>query len=315
MNKTERQFAITLELQRHKKVRAEDLAQQFETSVRTIYRDMQALSEAGVPIVGAPGQGYSLMEGYFLPPIGFTAKEAVALLVGMDFIGQSLEKDYGEAAKSMIRKVEAVLPEPIQAESRLINDTMKLMYNGIKGENQQEKEYLEKIRQAILQRHKLSFHYIKSISENDGNRKSTRVVEPYGLTLLYGNWVLIAYCELRQSIRHFRLTRMSELDILDDEFTFPDHFTLEQYRPKDDRQLEVVLRLHGNVIDKITEESHFYLERVQRDIDGTLVIFRVRQVEELLPSILSWGSKVEVIEPQYLRKMVKEEALKILNRY
>ena len=67
MNKTERQLAITLELQRTKLIRAEDLAAQFETSVRTIYRDIQALSEAGVPIAGAPGHGYSLMEGYFLP--------------------------------------------------------------------------------------------------------------------------------------------------------------------------------------------------------------------------------------------------------
>lgn len=65
MNKTERQFAIMLELQRSKVLRAEDLAAHFETSVRTIYRDMQALSEAGVPILGSPGHGYSLMEGYF----------------------------------------------------------------------------------------------------------------------------------------------------------------------------------------------------------------------------------------------------------
>lgn len=65
---------ITLELQRSKTLRAEDLASQFETSVRTIYRDIQALSEAGVPILGAPGQGYSLMEGYFLPRLGSQQK-------------------------------------------------------------------------------------------------------------------------------------------------------------------------------------------------------------------------------------------------
>ncbi len=58
-------------------LRAEDLAAAFETSVRTIYRDIQALSEAGVPVIGAPGQGYSLMEGYFLPPVSFTVEEAV----------------------------------------------------------------------------------------------------------------------------------------------------------------------------------------------------------------------------------------------
>jgi len=81
MNKTERMLAIVLELQRKSWVRAEDLASIFEISVRTIYRDMQALSEAGVPLLGSPGQGYSLMEGYFLPPVHFTASEAVSLLI------------------------------------------------------------------------------------------------------------------------------------------------------------------------------------------------------------------------------------------
>src|SRR5690606_8413234 len=82
VNKTDRMLAIVIELQRKGVLRAEDLAAKFETSVRTIYRDIQALSEAGVPVMGAPGVGYSLMEGYFLPPVSFTAEEAVALLIG-----------------------------------------------------------------------------------------------------------------------------------------------------------------------------------------------------------------------------------------
>jgi predicted DNA-binding transcriptional regulator YafY len=83
-------LAIVLELQRKPVLRAEDLADVFEVSVRTIYRDIQALSEAGVPIAGAPGQGYSLMEGYFLPPVSFTVDEAVTLLIGTDFIGAEI---------------------------------------------------------------------------------------------------------------------------------------------------------------------------------------------------------------------------------
>lgn len=78
MNKTERQLAILLELQRRKVLKGEELAEKLETSVRTIYRDIQALSESGVPIIGAPGHGYSLIEGYFLPPISFTVEEAVS---------------------------------------------------------------------------------------------------------------------------------------------------------------------------------------------------------------------------------------------
>jgi predicted DNA-binding transcriptional regulator YafY len=94
MNKTDRLLAIVLELQRKEVVRAEDLATLFEVSVRTIYRDIQVLSEAGVPIIGATGTGYSLMEGYFLPPVSFTVEEAVTLLIGTDFIQQRFDYDY-----------------------------------------------------------------------------------------------------------------------------------------------------------------------------------------------------------------------------
>jgi predicted DNA-binding transcriptional regulator YafY len=100
MNKTDRMLAIILELQRNRMLRAEDLAERFETSVRTIYRDVQALSEAGVPIIGAPGTGYSLMEGYFLPPISFTVEEAVTLLIGTDFIEQRFDQDYEVQAQN-----------------------------------------------------------------------------------------------------------------------------------------------------------------------------------------------------------------------
>lgn len=91
MNKTDRLLAIVLELQYRQVVRAEDLAARFETSVRTIYRDIQALSEAGLPITGTTGTGYSLMEGLFLPPISFTIEEAVILLIGTEFIEQRFD--------------------------------------------------------------------------------------------------------------------------------------------------------------------------------------------------------------------------------
>lgn len=121
MNKTERQLAITLELQRSKTLRAEDLASQFETSVRTIYRDIQALSEAGVPILGAPGQGYSLMEGYFLPPVRFTAEEAV-----------SCSWELILSSKGWIQ-IMVLMQGPLNAKSRLLCRSQFVMSQGLFG--------------------------------------------------------------------------------------------------------------------------------------------------------------------------------------
>ena len=91
MNRTDRLLAIVLELQGKGHQRAEDLAETFETSKRTIYRDMLALGEAGVPIVSIPGRGYSLMQGYFLPPLSFTTDEATMLLLGSDLMAHNFD--------------------------------------------------------------------------------------------------------------------------------------------------------------------------------------------------------------------------------
>ncbi len=105
MNRTDRLLAIVLELQGKRRQRAEDLARTFETSKRTIYRDIQALCEAGVPLISTPGQGYALMEGYFLPPLSFTPEEATMLLLGSDFMAQNFDAQYRAAAQSASRKI------------------------------------------------------------------------------------------------------------------------------------------------------------------------------------------------------------------
>lgn len=315
MNKTERQLAITLELQRSKLVRAEDLAAQFETSVRTIYRDIQALSEAGVPIVGAPGQGYSLMEGYFLPPVSFTAEEAVALLMGADFIEQRLDEEYSPAAKAAKRKIEAILPEPVLSESTRVRETMRLLQAGESETRRKEKEYLGQVRRAILERRKIRFTYLKKMPESDGNRKNIREAAPYGLTLVQGNWMLLARCDLRQDLRHFRLSRMTELAVLEERFSMPPGFDLNRYRPPDDRNVRVVVRANPELADRIAETAHYYLEETEEREDGLRVVFRVRRPEELLPVVLGWGGDVEVLEPESFRRRILAEAENILKRY
>ncbi|WP_410768822.1 helix-turn-helix transcriptional regulator [Fontibacillus sp. BL9] len=316
MNKTERQLAITLELQRSKVLRAEDLAAQFETSMRTIYRDIQALSEAGVPIVGAPGQGYSLMEGYFLPPVGFTAEEAVALLMGADFIEQRLDSDFGKVAKTARRKIEAILPETVRDASTLVRKTMTLLHTEAPVTGKKEKDYLGITRRAILERRKLSFTYLKKIQEPDGNRKSKREVDPYGLAFVQGNWILIARCGLRQELRHFRLSRMTELAVLDERFHLPPGFNLSRYRQPDERNLRVLVLANPDIADKIAETGNFYMEGTEEREGGQFVVtFRVRQLEELLPYVLGWGRHVEVLEPESFRRMIREETEKILKHY
>lgn len=315
MKKSDRQLAIMLELQRNKVLRAEDLASLFETSVRTIYRDINALSEMGVPILGAPGQGYSLMEGYFLPPIGFSTEEAVSLLMGSDFIEQRLDGYYGSVSKTARSKIEAILPEPVRRESMRVRETMRLLQAGEPVTGLKEKDYLGQTRQAIMDRRKLRLTYLKMMPETNGNRRSTREVAPYGLALVRGNWILIAHCDLRQEIRHFRLSRITELTVLEDRFHIPHGFDLNNYRPPNDRNEQVLLRANPEIADKIVETCHFYIESTEERKEGLIINFLVRQPEELLANILGWGGDVEVLEPESFRQRIREEAEKILKRY
>lgn len=315
MNKTDRLLAIVLELQRNKVLRAEDLAATFETSVRTIYRDIQALSEAGVSVIGSPGQGYSLMEGYFLPPVSFTVEEAVTLLVGTDFIEHWFDAHFGSKSRTSRRKIEAILPEPTRREASRIRKSFRLFSSTKDIVRIQEKAYLDAIRRAILEERKIRFCYSKSIAGADENRQSVRTVAPYGLVLHHGAWVLIARCELRQDIRHFRLSRMSEIIELEEKFMFPEDFQLDAYKPPDDREVRVRIRVQPDIADKVRESNNFYIETIEDDTEGMLVTLRVRQPEELLNWVLGWGSGVVVLEPESFRHQVRNELEKTFKHY
>lgn len=315
MNRTDRLLAIVLELQGRKVVRAEDLAALFETSVRTIYRDIQALSEAGVPITGTTGTGYSLMAGYFLPPIRFTIEEAVTLLIGTEFIEQRFDDDYRDRAIAARRKIEGTLSDSVRSETSRIRKSLRLLAPGKQANSSNERENLDKIRRAILEGRKIGFRYSKRIADSAGSRHSERTAAPYGLVLVEGSWMLVARCDLRQDIRHFRLSRMAELTELDERFELPEHFDLRMYTPSDDRQLRVCLRFNHDIADRVKESNYHFVADMKEHQDGLDVVLRVRQPDELLQWVLGWGAGVIVLEPESFRNRIREEARNILKRY
>ncbi|AWB43122.1 YafY family transcriptional regulator [Paenibacillus sp. CAA11] len=316
MNKTERLLTIVLELQRSKLLKAEELAERLETSVRTIYRDVQALSEAGVPIVGLPGLGYSLMEGYFLPPISFTMEEAVALLMGSDFIKQHFDPQISSSALSSRRKIEAILPQRIRTETDRMYSNIRLLSPGEEPKRSvQEKTYIQTIRAAMHEGKKIRFRYRKSHLGADGSRETVRTVAPFGLVFVQGAWALLARCDLREDIRHFRVSRMSDLTVTEEPFELPDDFDLHKYRQTDDRRLHIRVCFRSEVADKVQEANHFFMEDAELLPDGYYVNFRVRRPEELLHWILGWGADAVVIEPDSLRNLVREEIDKMRERY
>ena len=301
MNRTDRLLAIVLELQGKGRQRAEDLAATFETSKRTIYRDIQALGEAGVPLISVPGRGYSLMKGYFLPPLSFSTDEATMLLLG-------------GAAQSASRKIEGVLPEKLRDEVHYLQNSIRFVSSG-NLENVAETEMVRQLRRAIIECTTARFRYHTRYARDGQHEQQTREADPYGLVHFLNSWHLVAYCHLRQDIRTFRLDRMERLELLSQTFQRPANFQMQNRRQAEQEGIVVRARFNKVIARWVRESRSYYTIAEEDSPEGLLVTLKVRQENEVLQWLLSWGRHVQVLEPPSLRKRMAEEAEAIRSNY
>ena len=334
MNRTDRLLAIILELQAKGRQRAEDLAETFETSKRTIYRDIQALGEAGVPIVSVPGRGYSLMKGYFLPPLSFTTDEATMLILGSDLMAQSFDAQYRSAALSASRKIENVLPEMLREEVHYLQSSIRFVTTDAM-ERPGETEKLLLMRRAIFQRNTIRFCYFTrhpsspvelaggSMASDQQAASSvtgtpianTREADPYGLVHYLNAWHMVAYCHLRQDIRNFRLDRIDDLVLLPKTFQRPANFKMSESQSDQRRRMIVRVLFDKEVARWVRESRSYFTDSVEETPKGLLVTLKPHQESEVLQWLLSWGSRVRVLEPETLRKRIIEEAQAMLQNH
>lgn len=312
MNRTDRLLALILELQRGGTQSAARLATTFETSKRTIYRDVLALAEAGVPIISTPGRGYTLDEGYFLPPLRFTTDEATLLLLGTDFMAQNFDAQYRAAAQSAEKKIEVVLSKPRQAEVAYLRENIRFITQEATA-NQTRLEKLKALRGAIVARHPLRFHYQARSRPEDQTRPVVREVDPYTLAFIGQAWYLAGYDHARRALRHFHLDRMETVTLLPKTFVRPLHY--HPGHESDDRRLIVRVLFSPDAMRWAQEARPFFWEAETLQTDGLLVTLRVRHEEDALDWLASWGSRVRVLEPASLQKRLADEAAKVLQMY
>ncbi|WP_343632925.1 YafY family protein [Fluviicola sp.] len=216
--------AILLQLQSNRLVTATALATKFEVSVRTIYRDIRALEQSGVPVVTEEGKGYSLMEGYRIPPVTFSEREANALITAEQFVlknkDASFIKDYTDA----ITKIKAVLRESTKDGANLLSDRIAIGQNS---SSDRTSNYLSSLQLALTNFNLVRLHYQKAESEEI----SERMIEPFAMLTANENWLLLAYCRLRKEFRFFRLDRIRNLQVHNDRFE-PHNMTLQEYFDK-----------------------------------------------------------------------------------
>jgi predicted DNA-binding transcriptional regulator YafY len=215
--------AILTQLQTKRILTSTALAEKFGVSVRTIYRDIRALEDAGVPIFVEDGKGYSLMEGYRIPPIMFTENEANALITAEQLVlknkDTSFIKDYSKA----IDKIKAVLKYSTKDKANLLAERTRFNQNINRERNSNN---LSDLQFALT-----NFFVTKIEYTNESSKSSNRLIEPFALLSTQENWLLVAWCRLRKGFRYFRLDRIKKLEVLSEKFT-PHKMTLQEYFDK-----------------------------------------------------------------------------------
>ena len=218
-----RLVAILTQLQARRLVTSTKLAEKFGVSTRTIYRDLKALEQSGVPILTEDGKGFTLMEGYKIPPIMFSENQANALIIAEQLVlknkDSSLIKDYAEA----IDKIKAVLKQSEKDKANLLSLRTKFA----KLDNYEIKSnILSYLQNALTNFQLVKFEYI-----NAENKESNRIVEPFALLTITEGWLMVAFCRLRKEFRYFRLDRIQKLQIQPENFT-PHKMTLQEFFEK-----------------------------------------------------------------------------------
>lgn len=225
MNRIDRLMGILTVLQSKKFVPAEKISEKFSISIRTVYRDIKALTEIGVPVSFENGRGYFIVQGYFLPPVSFTNEEANALIlmgaVAQRFSDKSIKKHYETA----LNKVTAVMRGGEKDKAEQLQEQIKMFIP----ENcpytvDNNYEYLTTLQNAISARSILEVHY-----RNNNEEISKREVEAIGLIFYAYNWHLIAWCHMRNDYRDFRVSRILKVRDTQNIFRKTDHIDINDY--------------------------------------------------------------------------------------
>ena len=283
MNRVDRLHAILVHLQGKKRVTAQELADRFSLSLRTVYRDIKALDESGVPVIGEAGIGYSVMEGYRLPPVMFTQEEASSLLLGSKLVQQFTDTAERKNFDSAMFKIKAVLRSTDKDYVEELDDRVAIQI-GRTPMDESLTLNLTAMRQAIVDKKVIEIEYYSSYKEET----TLRCAEPIGLFYYGEMWHFIGWCRLRKDYRDFRLDRIRKLVLKDEIFDQSAHPTLTEYIQQltQERQLhEAIISFDKDIARFMQSQKYYYGFVSQEEVDGRI---RMRFLSSYLEYLGRW---------------------------
>lgn len=313
MNRIDRVTAILIQLQSRRVVKAQDIAERFEISLRTVYRDVATLQEAGIPIVGEAGVGYSIMDGYRLPPVMFTKEEAIAFLTAEKLVEKLTDVSTKESYLSAMYKIKAVLRSTEKDYLESINEHIEVVGNPHLPKDINSANPIQSILKCISEKMVFCMDYFA----NHSQEKTQRNIEPVGIFYQGNYWYLIAFCLLRNDYRHFRVDRISHITITDKTFK-KEHPSLKSFLKEISKEKElqtVVISVDKNIMRHFGDQK-FYNGFVSQKVikDKVEMTFLTGSLEGFARWYIMFGDRADVISPESLKKRIREIASVIVKK-
>lgn len=303
MNRIDRLTAILIQLQSRKVVKAQDIADRFRISLRTVYRDIHALSEGGVPVIGEAGVGYSIMEGYRLPPVMFTAAEAGAFLTAEKLVERYTDRHTESSYKSAMYKIRAVLRSGEKDYIEKIEANITALADPYLPEAKNDQ--LPEILRSISDKHLLQILYSTVYTEEETERK----IEPVGIFHSSHHWHLIAWCHLRKDYRQFRVDRILRLRHTTEAFK-KNHPTLEEYLNRVTKEKEmhkIVMQADKHIVKLLGNQKYYngYVSEIKLE-NKVEMTFLTSSIEGFARWYIMFADHADIISPPVLKTRIKE---------
>lgn len=306
--KVDRLVSIIMILLEKERIGAQELADMFEVSPRTIYRDIDAINMAGIPVRGAAGVGggFEIMQKYKLDKNVFSTADLSAILMGLSSLSNMIR---GNELVNALAKVKSFIPADRAKDIEVKANQICIDLSPWMG-NRNIQPYLEIIKTALQESRLLTFEYIA----HHGN-KTARTAEPYQLVLKSNHWYLQGYCHKRNAFRLFKLSRMSDLQIQEEVFA-PRDYEKPQLEFDDilkTMQTKIKIRIHKSVMDRVLDYCAY--EDISPDGEAHFIVdFPFIENEYYYDILLSFGNQCECLEP-HIRKEMKRKAQDIAALY
>jgi predicted DNA-binding transcriptional regulator YafY len=314
-NVATRLLSLILLLQSRPIWKASELAAELNVSERTVHRYMLMLDEMGIPIYSerGPHGGFSLVRGYKLPPLLFTAEEATVLYMGAHLVREVWGQTYDDAVTAVTAKLDNVLPDDLRQE--VARARQSLVVGGLARKDYRPWEpTIHTLRQCIGERRRVHLLYRGFARQKD----TDRVVEPYALTFQWGLWYLVGFCRLRHAMRTFRVDRIRQAASLEETFTMPRDFSVREYLERAMRfepNYTVVVHLEASVALQVRERHGHWME-ITDQADGSIIArCGVATLDWATGWVLSHGSAATALEPPELIARLREVAQGAVRRY